>query len=60
LTELPYKTEEWLVSEVLADRGETVVLEPAALRGVVARRARELEKELELKPARKRPSAGRA
>jgi proteasome accessory factor C len=60
LTELPYKTEEWLVSEVLADRGETVVLEPAALRRVVAKRARELEKELELRPVRKRPSAGRA
>jgi proteasome accessory factor C len=60
LTELPFKTEEWLVSEVLADRGETVVLEPAALRGVVAARAKELEKELELKPARKRRPAGRA
>jgi predicted DNA-binding transcriptional regulator YafY len=59
VTDLPFKTEEWLVSEVLADGGETVVLEPAALRRVVARRARELEAELELRPSRKR-AAGRA
>ncbi len=30
VSELPFKTEEWLLSEVLADRGETVVLEPVA------------------------------
>jgi proteasome accessory factor C len=54
VTDLPFKTEEWLVSEVLADGGETVVLEPSALRRVVARRARELETELELRPSRKR------
>ena len=29
---LTFGTEEWLVSEIFADRGETVVLEPAALR----------------------------
>ena len=59
VADLPFKTEEWLVSEVLADAGETVVLEPAALRRVVARRARELAAELELKPTRRR-TAGRA
>jgi predicted DNA-binding transcriptional regulator YafY len=59
VTDLPFKTEDWLVSEVLADGGETVVLEPSALRRVVARRARELEAELELRPSRKR-AAGRA
>jgi len=43
---VPYKTEDWLLSEVLADRGETVVLEPQRLREVVARRARRLQREL--------------
>ena len=60
LTELPFKTEEWLLSEVLADAGETVVLEPASLRAVVAERAQRLEAELDLRPARKRRPAGRA
>jgi proteasome accessory factor C len=46
LASIPYKTEDWLLSEVLADRGETVVLEPARLREVVARRARRLQREL--------------
>jgi predicted DNA-binding transcriptional regulator YafY len=39
-------SEEWLVWEVLAQRGEAVVLEPAELRPVIARRARELATEL--------------
>ena len=43
---VPYKTEDWLLSEVLADRGETVVLEPQRLREVVARRARRLQRDL--------------
>jgi proteasome accessory factor C len=43
---VPYKTEDWLLSEVLADRGETVVLEPQRLRDIVARRARRLQREL--------------
>ena len=38
IADVPYKTEEWLLSEVLADRGETVVLEPQRLRDVVAKR----------------------
>jgi len=41
-----YKTEDWLLSEVLADRGETVVLEPQRVREAVARRARRLQREL--------------
>jgi proteasome accessory factor BC len=59
VAELPFKTEEWLLSEVLADAGETVVLEPAALRILVARRARELERELALTRGHRR-AAGRA
>jgi len=39
---------DWLVGEILADRGEAVVLEPADLRPVVAKRAGELVKELKL------------
>jgi len=46
IASVPYKTEDWLLSEVLADRGETVVLEPLRLRDVVARRARKLQREL--------------
>jgi len=57
LSELPFKTDEWLLSEVLADAGETVVLEPADMRTSVAARARELQVELGLSPRRKRPAA---
>ncbi len=46
VAQVPYKTEDWLLSEVLADRGETVVLEPQKLRDVVAKRARRLQREL--------------
>jgi proteasome accessory factor BC len=46
VAEVPYKTEDWLLSEVLADRGETVVLEPQKLREIVGRRARRLQREL--------------
>jgi proteasome accessory factor C len=52
VADVPYKTEEWLLSEVLADRGETVVLEPQRLRDVVAKRARRLQRELGRVPAR--------
>jgi proteasome accessory factor C len=51
VADVPYKTEEWLLSEVLADRGETVVLEPQRLRDVVAKRARRLQRELGRVPA---------
>lgn len=53
LAEVPYKTEEWLLSEILADRGETVILAPAGLREVVARRARRLQREARRVPARR-------
>ena len=57
LSELPFKTDEWLLSEVLADAGETVVLEPADMRASVAARAQALQVELGLSPRRKRPAA---
>ena len=38
--------EEWLVGEILSFRGEAAVLEPADLRKRVARRTRELSREL--------------
>ena len=60
LSELPFKTEEWLLSEVLADRGETVVLEPAELRRTVARRAKELAADLGLSRVRGASAAQRA
>jgi proteasome accessory factor C len=53
VAEVPYKTEDWLLSEVLADRGETVVLEPQRLRDLVARRARRLQRELVRVPTRR-------
>jgi predicted DNA-binding transcriptional regulator YafY len=46
LADIPYKTEEWLLSEVFADLGETVVLEPTRLRETIARRARRLQRDL--------------
>jgi proteasome accessory factor C len=53
IAHVPYKTEDWLLSEVLADRGETVVVEPQRLRDLVARRARRLQRELlRVAPAR--------
>jgi proteasome accessory factor BC len=53
IADLPYKTEEWLLSEILADRGETIVLEPQRLRDVVAKRARRLQRELGRVPSRR-------
>jgi proteasome accessory factor C len=53
VADVPYKTEEWLLSEILADRGETVVLEPQRLRDVVAKRARRLQRELGRVPSRR-------
>jgi predicted DNA-binding transcriptional regulator YafY len=52
VADVPFKTEEWLLSEVLADRGETVVLEPQRLREVVAKRVRRLQRELGRVPTR--------
>jgi len=54
LSEVTFKTEEWLLSEVLADRGETVVLEPVAMRRAIAARARALLGELGLSARRRR------
>jgi proteasome accessory factor C len=42
---------DWLVGEILSYRGEAVVVEPDDLRGRVAARARELERELAPRPA---------
>jgi proteasome accessory factor C len=57
LSDVTFKTEEWLLSEVLADRGETVVLDPAAMRRAVAARARALQTELGLGPRRRKTAA---
>jgi proteasome accessory factor C len=46
IADVPYKTEEWLISEVFADGGETIVLGPQRVRDVVAKRARRLQREL--------------
>jgi hypothetical protein len=54
ISDVTFKTEEWLLSEVLADRGETVVLEPVAMRRAVAARARALQTELGLGARRRR------
>jgi proteasome accessory factor BC len=48
LSERPVGSEEWLIGEILSDRGEAVLLEPEDLRKRVARRARELTKELKV------------
>jgi proteasome accessory factor BC len=53
LADVPYKTEDWLLSEILADRGETVVLAPQRLRDLVAKRARKLQRELGGVPTRR-------
>ncbi len=52
IADVPYKTEEWLLSEVLADRGETIVLEPQRLRNAVAKRARRLQRDTSRVPTR--------
>jgi proteasome accessory factor C len=55
LAETAVGSEEWLVGEILAHRGEAVVLEPAQLRKRIARRARELQRTLRV--TRTRPAA---
>ncbi len=52
LGELGFKTEDWIVGELLHDRGEAVVLEPAGLRATVAKRASELLRELKVSRVR--------
>jgi predicted DNA-binding transcriptional regulator YafY len=51
--EVPYKTEEWILSEVLADHGQTIVLEPQKLRDLVVKRTRRLQRELGRMPSRR-------
>jgi proteasome accessory factor BC len=46
LREIPVGSDEWLESDILSKRGESIVLEPAELRSRIAARARELAKEL--------------
>jgi predicted DNA-binding transcriptional regulator YafY len=41
-------TRDWLIGEILADRGDAVVLEPADVRPAIAKRARALLRELRL------------
>ena len=60
ISELPFKTEEWLLSEVLSDAGETVVLEPRRLRACVAARAKALAGGARRQPRGGRRTAGKA
>ncbi|HSI97179.1 MAG TPA: WYL domain-containing protein [Gaiellaceae bacterium] len=53
IADVPYKTEDWLLSEVLADGGETMILAPQRLRDLVAKRARRLQRELGRIPTRR-------
>jgi proteasome accessory factor C len=46
LAEMPVGSREWLIGEILSQRGEAVLLEPAEMRKEVAARARELANEL--------------
>jgi predicted DNA-binding transcriptional regulator YafY len=46
LAEMPVGSAEWLVGEILSQRGEAVLLEPEEMRKTVATRARELAGEL--------------
>jgi predicted DNA-binding transcriptional regulator YafY len=48
LAERAVGSEEWLVGEILGDRGEAVLLEPENLRKQMARRAKTLARELRL------------
>ena len=48
LATLHVGTSDWLIGEILADRGEAVVLEPAEVRPAIAKRAGQLVKELRL------------
>ena len=46
LAEMPVGSVEWLIGEVLSQRGEAILLEPEEMRQAVADRARELANEL--------------
>jgi proteasome accessory factor BC len=46
LAEMTVGSPEWLIGEILSQRGEAVLLEPAEMRETIAARARELANEL--------------
>jgi proteasome accessory factor BC len=46
LAEMPVGSPEWLIGEVLSQRGQAVLLEPDGMRAAIAARARELANEL--------------
>ncbi len=48
LATLRVGTRDWLIGEILADRGDAVVLEPADVRPAIAKRAAQLMRELRL------------
>jgi predicted DNA-binding transcriptional regulator YafY len=48
LATLRVGTSDWLVGEILADRGDAVVLEPESMRPAIAKRAAQLLRELRL------------
>ena len=52
LADVAFKTEDWIVGEILQDRGEAVILEPADLRSSIAKRAGQLARELKVSRVR--------
>ena len=46
LAEMPVGSPEWLIGEILSQRGEAILLEPEEMRQTVADRARQLAQEL--------------
>ncbi len=46
VAEMPVGSPEWLIGEILSQRGEAVLLEPEEMRTAVENRARELAGEL--------------
>jgi proteasome accessory factor C len=46
LAEMPVGSPEWLIGEILSQRGDAILLEPEEMRQTVADRARELAQEL--------------
>jgi proteasome accessory factor BC len=50
--DVAFKTEDWVVGEILQDRGEAVVLEPSDLRSTIAKRAGQLVRELKVSRVR--------
>ena len=46
LAEMPVGSQEWLIGEILSQRGDSILLEPEEMREALAARARELANEL--------------